>query len=43
MNNVRYYDVAEAIMKKRMLSEEEKNILVEKLNVFNNFENEEDF
>ncbi|KAL4474948.1 hypothetical protein ABPG74_001644 [Tetrahymena malaccensis] len=43
MNNIRYYDAAEAIMKKRMLSEEDKNILIEKLNVFNNYENEEDF
>ncbi|EAR86412.1 hypothetical protein TTHERM_00035200 (macronuclear) [Tetrahymena thermophila SB210] len=42
MNNIRYYDAAEAIMKKRMLSEEDKNILIEKLNVFNNYENEED-
>lgn len=43
MNNIRYYDAAEAIMNKRMLNDEEKNILIEKLNVFNNFENDDDF
>jgi len=40
VNNVRYFDIAETIAHKTALSDEEKNNLIEKLNVFNNLEND---
>jgi len=43
VNNIRYFDIAETIAHKAVLTEDEKNNLIEKLNVFNNLENEFEF
>ena len=43
MNSIKYFDIAETIAHKTALSDEEKNNLIEKLNVFNNLENDYEF
>ena len=43
VNNVRYFDIAETIAHKAVLTEDEKNNLIEKLNVFQNIENDFEF
>jgi len=43
VNSIKYFDIAEIIAHKTALSDEEKNNLIEKLNVFNNLENDYEF
>lgn len=43
VNNIKYFDIAETIAHKAVLTEDDKNNLIEKLNVFNNLENDFEF